>query len=142
MLLQKVLNENVVSCLYESSNILASKYFKDTKKLIITFKRGVTYTYSNVPEKDYLRFEMADSQGQILSSHIKQYPTVKGDNVDANLIVEEINNVKKQEVISIESDLNDVLVKLVNLYETEKTFAINDLDILIKVIERVKEIKS
>ena len=66
------------------------------KNLTITFKRGAQYVYKNVSASDYMRFETAESQGAILNSHIKQYPVDKGDTIDANLIVEEIDKLKAE----------------------------------------------
>ena len=48
MLLKRTQKENLVESTYDSSNILSSKYDKDSKKLTITFKRGVQYTYMDV----------------------------------------------------------------------------------------------
>jgi hypothetical protein len=71
MLLKRVEKENIVKSIYDSSNILASKYDKTTKDLTITFKRGAQYKYIGVSSSDYMRFETAESQGAILNSHIK-----------------------------------------------------------------------
>ncbi len=111
MLLKRVEKENVVKAIYDSSNILASKYEKNNKNLTITFKRGAQYVYKNVSQTDYFRFETAESQGSILNSHIKSYEFEKGEAVNTNLIIEEINNIKQEELIKKQEDIiNDMEV--------------------------------
>lgn len=114
MLLKRSEQSNVVKAMYESSNILASSYDKTTKELIVTFKRGVQYKYYNVSTSDYLRFEISESQGAILNTHIKQYRTEKCGEVNPDLIFEEISDLKKQEIIdrqlSIISDMEQIIL--------------------------------
>jgi hypothetical protein len=114
MLLKRVEKESLVKAIYDSSNILASKYDKKTKDLVITFKRGVQYKYYNVSTSDYLRFEISESQGSVLNTHIKQYRTEKCGDVNPDLIFEEISDLKKQEIIdkqlSIISDMEQVVL--------------------------------
>ena len=57
MILERVEKDGVVDAIYESSNIVASSYDKIKKNLNITFNYGGNYTYQNVPETDYMRFE-------------------------------------------------------------------------------------
>ena len=109
MLLKRKQSENLIEATYDSSNILSSKYDKETKKLIITFKRGAQYTYMDVSSSDYLRFETAESQGVILNSHIKLYSFEKGEVVDAKVIEEEIDKLKKEELrVKQQSIINDM----------------------------------
>jgi|LakMenEpi03Aug12_release.lakeMendotaPanAssembly.Ray.scaffolds.fasta_scaffold966869_2 hypothetical protein len=113
MLLKRVEKENVVKAIYDSSNILASKYEKNNKNLTITFKRGVQYVYKNVSQTDYVRFETSESQGSILNSHIKSYDVEKGESVHPDSIVEEINKIKKEDIIKrqelIISDMESII---------------------------------
>lgn len=113
MLLKRVEKENVVKAIYDSSNILASKYEKNNKNLTITFKRGVQYVYKNVSQTDYVRFETSESQGSILNSHIKSYDVEKGESIHPDSIVEEINNIKKEDIIKrqelIISDMESII---------------------------------
>jgi hypothetical protein len=73
MLLKKQENDNVTKAIYASSNVCASTYDRTTKNLTIIFNNGGQYRYTNVSETDYTRFELADSQGVIINSHIKKY---------------------------------------------------------------------
>jgi hypothetical protein len=94
MFIERKENENgVISCLFKSSNILASDYNKDKKELVVTFNAGRRYTYSNVDPKDYHRFEMAESQGEMFNKHIKKYPTVKNPDVDPSELLNKVNQI-------------------------------------------------
>lgn len=134
MLLKRVEKESLVKAIYDSSNILASKYDKKTKDLIITFKRGAQYKYIGVSATDYLRFETAESQGSILNSHIKQYQVEKCDNVDANIITEEIDRLKKEEVIRRQESIISEMEKIVSDFDQNQIFSESRLMNLVKTI--------
>lgn len=134
MLLKRVEKENIVKAIYDSSNILASKYDKKNKDLTITFKRGAQYKYIGVPATDYLRFETAESQGSILNSHIKQYQVEKCDNVDANVITEEIDKLKKEEVIRRQETIISEMEKIVSDFDQNQIFSESRLMSLVKTI--------
>ena len=93
MLVERTENSGVVSCLYKSSNILASTYNQEKKELNITFNAGRRYTYYGVEHKDYVRFEIAESQGQIFNKHIKKYMTKKNEDIDPNPLLEKVSNL-------------------------------------------------
>ena len=58
----KVLKENgSIECLYDSSNILGSKYITNQKKLAIIFNSGRQYVYEGVTFTDYSKFEKSDN---------------------------------------------------------------------------------
>jgi hypothetical protein len=82
MFVERTEKEGIVSCLFKSSNILSSDYNQEKKELMITFNAGRRYTYSNIENKDYIRFEIAESQGEVFSKHIKKYPTKRNDDVN------------------------------------------------------------
>ena len=134
MILKRVEKENVVKAIYDSSNILASEYNKSTKDLIITFKRGAQYKYLGVSPSDYMRFEIADSQGAVLNSNIKNYTFEKCENVDANLITEEIEKLKKEEVIKIQLSIIDEMERIVSDFDQNQTFSETKLMGLVKTI--------
>jgi hypothetical protein len=94
MLLKKQENDNVTKAIYASSNVCASTYDRTTKNLTIIFNNGGQYRYTNVSETDYTRFELADSQGVIINSHIKKYAFEKLDKVDTNEILLEVSSLK------------------------------------------------
>ena len=55
----------------DSSHIASGEYDEETGDLFITFKRGATYVYHNVPGDTARGFNSALSPGQYLNVHIK-----------------------------------------------------------------------
>ena len=97
MLLNKHIDNESIENLYESSNILASRYNTISQKLAIIFKGGRQYLYHDVKKTDYNEFENAISQGKILNSKIKKYKSDKIDDiVDTTPILEQIEILKNQ----------------------------------------------
>jgi|TARA_R110000824_G_scaffold184427_1_gene365376 hypothetical protein len=95
MVLNKHEENGAIENLYDSSNILASKYDIRGKKLAIIFNSGRQYLYHDVSRNDYDVFEGAESQGKILHSTIKKYKVEKVvDIVDTTLIIEQIQTLK------------------------------------------------
>jgi hypothetical protein len=95
MILNKHEEKGSIENLYQSSNVLASKYDTINKKLAIIFKSGRQYLYYDVTKEDYEIFEGAESQGKILNSIIKKYKTERVDDViDVTPIYEQINQLK------------------------------------------------
>lgn len=97
MLLKKQETDNKTKSIYESSNICASIYDKSNNSLTIIFNNGGQYIYEGVTSSDYLRFEVADSQGAVFNSHLKKYPFQKLDKVDVKDILVEIHEIKNIE---------------------------------------------
>jgi hypothetical protein len=85
--------DGIVSCLFKSSNILASEYDKENKQLTIVFNEGRSYTYLDVNHKDYHRFEMAESQGQFFNKYIKKYPTKKNSDINPTDLLNRVNEI-------------------------------------------------
>lgn len=97
MLLQSVQDqEGKISSLYDSSNVLASKYDPHSKKFVIIFNNGGQYLYDNVPENAFIEFQKAKSQGKLIHSLIKTYNGKKVSVIDIRTIIEDIENLKKQ----------------------------------------------
>ena len=97
MLLQSIQDqEGKISSLYDSSNVLASKYDPHSKKFVIIFNNGGQYLYDNVPESTFNEFQKAKSQGKLIHSLIKTYHGKKVSVVDVRTIIEDIENLKKQ----------------------------------------------
>lgn len=115
MILTRVEKDRSIDCLYDSSNILASSYNKENNDLTVTFKRGTQYIYRNVAQRDYVRFETAESQGQVLNTHIKSYPFIKGDDVNVDSLINEINSNKTDE----KKVMNEVLIKTMKDFITK-----------------------
>tara|TARA_R100000697_G_scaffold58600_2_gene71653 strand:- start:3329 stop:3622 length:294 start_codon:yes stop_codon:yes gene_type:complete len=95
MLLNKHIDKESIENLYESSNILASRYNTISQKLAIIFKGGRQYLYHDVKRTDYNEFESAVSQGKVLNSKIKNYKSDKIEEiVDTTPILEQIELLK------------------------------------------------
>jgi hypothetical protein len=54
----------------DSSNLIKTEYDTLTKKVIVEFKNGTRYEYSDVPHKTYTQFRMSESQGKFFNSNI------------------------------------------------------------------------
>lgn len=111
MILKKQDKDGLVKALYNSTNIVASIYESKTNTLDLIFKAGTKYRYNGVSKSDYMRFEIADSQGEIFNSHIKKYPVSKLENVDVTKILEEGTSLKQQEHNALVEAKRERLVK-------------------------------
>ena len=96
MILLKHEENGSIECLYESSNVLGSKYIKNEKKLAVIFKSGKQYVYSDITYEQYRKFESAESQGKVLNSLVKGHDYEKSpDTVDVTTMVEQVEEIKK-----------------------------------------------
>jgi hypothetical protein len=93
MILKKQEKNGKVKAMYSSSNICASVYDTASGDLTLIFNNGGQYQYAGVPKTDYMRFEMADSQGSVMNTHIKKYPFTKLDKVDTTEILKEVQDL-------------------------------------------------
>jgi len=97
MVLKRKEENNIIKAMYDSSNILASIYNKDNSDLTLIFNKGTQYKYPNVTMTDYTRFELAESQGKVFNTHIKQYAFEKLEIIDPSTIITEIQTMKVDE---------------------------------------------
>lgn len=84
----------VIECLIDSTNILMSEYDESKKTFKVTFKSGTQYLYKDVLKRDYVRFEVTESQGSVFNKTIKNYVCEKLGSVDVGPIKELINENK------------------------------------------------
>ena len=84
----------IIECLIDSSNILLSEYNKPKKTLKITFKAGTQYLYKEVIERDYVRFEVSESQGSVFNKTMRKYDFEKLDKIDTTELLEQIKEQK------------------------------------------------
>ena len=84
----------IIECLIDSYNILLSEYNKPKKTLKITFKAGTQYLYKEVIERDYVRFEVSESQGSVFNKTMRKYEFDKLEKVDTTELLEQINEQK------------------------------------------------
>jgi hypothetical protein len=97
MLLQSVQDqEGKISSLYDSTNVLASKYDPSLRKFVIIFNNGGQYLYEDVTKKTFDEFQKAKSQGSAVHSIIKRHHSKKVGVIDVETIIEDIEKLKKQ----------------------------------------------
>mgnify|MGYP003657310508 CR=1 FL=1 len=87
-------NNGIVECLIDSSNILLSEYDKPKNTLKITFKAGTQYLYKDVLDRDYIRFEVSESQGSVFNKTMRKYEFEKLDDVDTVELLNQISEHK------------------------------------------------
>ena len=114
MILKRQETDKQINTLYDSSNVLASIFDKDTNNLTIVFNKGKQYMYQNVKPTDYLRFEMAESQGKVFTTHIKQYSFIQLGDIDPTMIINEAVDLKKAEDDSLLQAKQTILIQHMN----------------------------
>jgi len=90
-----VREDGVIECLIESTNILKTEYDEPKKEFTVTFKAGTRYKYLDVLNRDYVRFEVSESQGSVFNKTMKKYSFEKLDPVEVSPLKERINEIKK-----------------------------------------------
>jgi hypothetical protein len=90
-----VREDGFIECLIESTNILKTEYNETTKEFIVTFKVGSRYKYIDVLNRDYVRFEISESQGSVFNKTMKNYKFEKLESVNVTPIKELINEISK-----------------------------------------------
>jgi hypothetical protein len=140
MLLKKQETDNKVKSIYESSNICASIYDKENSSLTIIFNNGGQYIYEGVTKGDYLRFEMADSQGAVFNSHMKKYSFKKLDKVDVKDILVEVDTIKNAEdKVKIDYAVKTLVNKMKDVAQYYDTTTDIETGLLSKVREALAE---
>ena len=128
MILERVEQDELVKALYESSNIVASTYNKNSKDLNIIFKHGGSYTYQNVSATDYMRFETADSQGKILNSNLKSYSFLKHEPVDISETIKAVKDIVVEESKAMENGVVKAMKEAINEYDNTGILHTTSLD--------------
>lgn len=99
MLIRKKIIEDdkdyYVESIFDSSNILKTTYFPSNKRLYISFGRGQTYSYGNIDEDLYKKFENSESQGKFFIQEIKKKPDVYPYKKEFSLYPREIEDIKR-----------------------------------------------
>jgi len=71
-ILSEVINGTKIINTIQSSNIISTEYDVQDQTMIVEFKNGLKYEYSNVPMQTYTQFRMSESQGKFFSSKISR----------------------------------------------------------------------
>lgn len=140
MLLKKSEKNGIVTAHYDSSNVIASEW--DGTNLTVIFKHGGSYTYNNVSNTDYVRFELAESQGSILNSKIKGYSFIKNDNVDVDTFLREIKDTKIEELRKFEEGIVDHMRVIISSYESNPILTRPSLDKLTEMLVKYSEMEG
>jgi hypothetical protein len=64
--------DNLVESVYDSSNIVASRYIAEAEILYIVFKKNKVYSYTPVSQELFQEFQLANSQGKFFIDNIKK----------------------------------------------------------------------
>lgn len=91
---RKELENGIVECLIDSSNIIKTEYDRSSKSLVVTFKAGTQYKYVDVLHRDYIRLEVSESQGSVFNSTMKKYKYEKIGTIDVLPLREQIDTIK------------------------------------------------
>ena len=98
MILNTFEEDGKIENLYDSTNVLASKYDKTKRKLAVIFGSGQQYLYHDVTLEDYKKFVNEDSQGKAINKYIKKYKYEKAEQlVDISIIKEQVEKIKNGE---------------------------------------------
>ena len=97
MLLSEEKTEDSHLCYFDSSNVIACKYKRDTNQLAVIFKGGTQYLYENIAPYTFQRFKVAESQGVALNRFLKnKFPCAKvAQEIDLTEILQIIEELKK-----------------------------------------------
>jgi len=146
MILKRQEKDGIVKALYESSNILASIYDNNNSDLTLIFKSGTKYKYPKVSKSDYMRFEIAESQGNVFNSHIKKYTFEKLENVDTAKIIAEANTLKATEDEKLIKDKRENIRR--SIFNLSSIIAINEnfenavlIEYMDKLIKEYEDLK-
>lgn len=137
MILRRDVKGNQVIAYYNSSNILSSIYNTNNKTLEVVFKRGARYLYEGVDNVDYMRFELADSQGKVLDSHIKKYTFTKLDAIEPKKLEEDVDKFKELEIQNLVTGVIDRLLTIISISDEHSPDTLNRI---IKECEKGLEI--
>lgn len=105
MILKRQEKNGKIKAMYSSSNICASVFDTTNNDLTLIFSHGGQYLYEGVSKTDYTRFETAESQGSVLNTHIKKYPTSKLDPIDTTDILKEVETLKGTVEVEVNPDV-------------------------------------
>lgn len=88
--------EGNISSLYDSTNVIASKYNPKNRKFVIIFNNGGQYLYEDVTKNTFDDFQKSKSQGSAVHSIIKKHHSKKIGLIDVSLIIDDIIKLKNK----------------------------------------------
>jgi hypothetical protein len=72
-LLKRTVQGDLITCSYESANILLTEYQMSKQVLDVTFKNGTKYRYFHVTPADHAGMQIAESAGQYFHKTIRTH---------------------------------------------------------------------
>ena len=96
MILNTFEQDGKIENIYDSTNVMATKYDINKRKLAVIFGSGHQYLYHDVTLEDYRKFEADESQGKAIHKYIKKYKYDKSNEpVDIEIIKEQVVKLKE-----------------------------------------------
>lgn len=135
MLINRTEQNSVVDALYESSNIISSRYNKTTSELRLIFKSGIEYVYENVTLSDYHKLELSDSQGRAFNKYLRSYKFIKGDKVNIQEVFERIEVVKQEEIDDLTRHIAELATLMSNNYAENGVITESNMGDIVRMIE-------
>jgi hypothetical protein len=135
MLIKRTQKGNIITSLYESTNILASKYNTTNNNLVLVFKSGFEYSYEGVDVSDYNKLELAESQGKIFNKYIKQYPFSQLGTADIEDIRKRIDEVKKEDLKALDENVIQLFRMLVSEYDADGKINESKLKDMLRMVQ-------
>jgi hypothetical protein len=93
MLLKETKHGTMYTAYYNSSNILKSVFRSHNNSLLLYFKSGLIYEYSNVNPADYVKFRTDKSQGKVFHKLIKTKPNKRIGGYQLKEVISEIKDI-------------------------------------------------
>ena len=72
-LIEKEIKNDLITCWYNSANILLSEYVLSKQLLDITFRNGQKYRYYHVNPQNHAGLQMSESTGQYFHTNIRTH---------------------------------------------------------------------
>lgn len=136
MKIHSIVNGDMVTSYYDSSNISKSTYNTTKQTLTVYFSYGKAYDYFNVPKSKVESFELAESQGSHLNKFIKNsYEYSLSGEFDKSELLLEVKEAKEEYAKSEHKNLFDLINLSVEDYQNNGMF--RNSEILTNIINTI-----
>lgn len=93
-LLERRIEGDKITCLFDSANILQTEYSVPKMLLEVVFRNGLKYRYHAITSMEHAGLQIADSAGQYLHKYFKSKRFEKVGTVAINEILHKIGKSK------------------------------------------------
>jgi len=139
MLIHQRKKDDLEISIFESSNILSSEYNYNDGNLKVKFKGGRAYTYGDVSKTDYMRFQIAESQGKVLNKLIKtKYEATRSDDFNVNDHEILVENLRTEERVKLMNEVKGEWASLMDA-STLTHFELKNVNNLIDLLRIYQE---